>query len=480
VTRCLRALWALPVAAALHTALAGEAITAFQQGKPLPAEALQHTPVKGVIAEFLDPDKLAVGKEISYLLWREMLTAISDQSGAGVIIAHPPGQERLVDLIQRDYHEAAIAIAQSQKARMAVWGVVGGDESLIFADTYLSMVGEAQSAELALRLYWGYEWGSPETPRDSGFAARLWRTRFNFPRTLIARDMLFRRPLTAQVKAAVRERPGAGATLATAAQGDPLQAEDMQGSWFRVRLADGRAGWIDSGSVYAPPRYVDARDDAPLRAAQKQSAAASAFVQKGTRLEVLQMRFVASEGLWYRVSAPQGEGWIPAWAVWKHFTFPVVHFAAGLYRYQLGRYAESADEFEEYVHTDGVEADAPSLSSAYQMLAASHLMRHSKNQASQALAAAARATPFDPGIYTLRALSMLVDPGTLGGALPELQHALELDADSADARGILAGLGGLLGDPDADRRLRYRVSPAELSRVRAAVAELTQRYTAGP
>lgn len=486
IARILALLGALQAA---QMVLAGEAITAFQPGKPLPPEALRHVQVKAVVAEFLDPDRTSLGKEVSYLVWREILTAISDQSGAGVIIAHPPGQERLVDLLQRDYHEAAIAIAASQKARTAVWGAVSEDGDQVFVDTYLSLVGETPREELALRLHWG-DPGRLKDVKDTGFAARLSRTRFNYPRVTTTREALFVRPLIAQGKAAIRAQLGAGATLATVAAGDLLQAVGMQGSWFRVRLASGREGWIDSWNVHVPPRVVDARVSQPLRSAPGSKAnAATAQVAEGSALAVLQSRYVTGQGLWYRVSTAQAQGWVPATQVYTRFSFPVVHFVAGLYRYQLGRYEDAVREFEQYTRADGVQADAPSLSSAYQMLGASHLMAGSARGAAEAVDSqrlnrafdmAAKTTPFDPSVYTLRAVATLATRKSIYAALPDLAHALELDADNADARGVLARMRSITGTPGDPAREFLRREFSERPKIGDSVNELARRYAVTP
>ena len=64
--------------------LAGEQITAeFKDKRAVSPEALRQVPLKSVVAEFLDPGDTGLGKSLSYLLWRETLTAISDQAGAG-------------------------------------------------------------------------------------------------------------------------------------------------------------------------------------------------------------------------------------------------------------------------------------------------------------------------------------------------------------------------------------------------------------
>jgi hypothetical protein len=482
-----------PVAVALllhaHEARGGGVVTAFQQGKPLPPEVLADVQLKSVVAEFLDPDRTALGKEIAYLVWREILTSISDQKGAGVIIARAPGETRLTDLLQADYHQAAVAVAESQKARMAVWGAVGEEGGRLLVDTYLSMVGDTQSAELAVKLLWGL----PGQLKDSGFSTRLSRTRFNFPRVSTTREALFVRPLTAQGKSSIRERPVDGPVIGSVADGELLQAEGMQGGWFRVRMKDGRQGFIDSWKVYVPPTQVEAlrdpgKSDLGLRSGIEANAPVVARVPPATMLPVLQSRYVAGRGLWYRVRASQGEGWVPATAVLARFSFPVVHFVAGLYRYQLGRYDDAAREFEEYVRADGVAADPPSLSSAFQMLAASRLMAGqfeggmglgaTFKPVDQYIALAARTTPFDPSVYSLAAMATIARRMSIEAALPDLQRALDLDSENADAKGILRRMTALLepvpGVPAsmAESAMRAGGGPA----VRAKLEALNKRY----
>lgn len=175
-----RLAWLL-LAAAAFAARAGDiTVTKFEPGAPLPKKVLEHVALKGVIAEFIDPERSELGKEIAYLLWREVLTAISDQKGAGVILARAPGNERLVDLLAQNYHEAAVRIAQGQGARMAVWGSVAESGGRVYVDTYLSLIGEAERNELLMRL----------TTRgaDTGLVARIPRTRFNFAPAYVGRS----------------------------------------------------------------------------------------------------------------------------------------------------------------------------------------------------------------------------------------------------------------------------------------------------
>ena len=87
-----RLITTLLVCLAVSQARAGEEIMAeftdsAPRGGQRTPEVLAHVPLKAVIAEFLDPMDTGLGKSLGYLIWRETLTAISDQAGAGVIMA---------------------------------------------------------------------------------------------------------------------------------------------------------------------------------------------------------------------------------------------------------------------------------------------------------------------------------------------------------------------------------------------------------
>ena len=104
-----------------HGVFAGEQVVGnFQPGLPQQAEVLAHVPVKGLVAEFINREGTGLGKSLGYLLWREVLTAVQDQRGAGVIYAHTPSETQLTDLLRSDYHRAAVEIAKAQNTRMAV------------------------------------------------------------------------------------------------------------------------------------------------------------------------------------------------------------------------------------------------------------------------------------------------------------------------------------------------------------------------
>lgn len=489
----IAALLAVTAFASAPAVLAGGAVTTFQPGK-LPPEALPHVQVKAVVAEFLDPDKTELGKEIGYLVWREILTAISDQKGAGVIIAHPPGNQRLVDMIRQNYHRAALEIAESQKARMAVWGLVSELDGRLALDSYLSLVGEVVREELALRLNWA---DAPNAkPNDTGLSARITRTRFNFPRVWRTREQLFVRPLQVQVDTDIRDQPSKqkSKVLARARANESLQSEGMLGEWFRVRTRGGVTGYVNAWDVYVPPREVSALGKEPVRAQPASGAKPIGTTAPAATYPVKASTYVAKLGLWYQIETPAGTGWVRAARMRTKFSLPVVHFAAGLYRYQLGRYGDAASEFDQFTRMEGVKEDPASLSSAYQLLGASQLMDVSKSRKSlenirlhdRALEQAISITPYDPGAYALRAVATLATRQSVSAALPDVEKALQYDPSNRDARVTLDRLKGLsvTGKPAAKGALPPRLFQEDLMRsgpaLRNEIETLSGRYSAVP
>lgn len=485
---CIVALLAAIALASARGVLAGGAVTTFQPGK-LPPEALPHLQVKAVVAEFLDPDKTELGKEIGYLIWREILTAISDQKGAGV--THPPGNQRLVDMIQQNYHQAALQIAESQKARMAVWGSVSELDGRLALDSYLSLVGEVVREELALRLNWA---ASPNAkPNDTQMSARITRTRFNFPRVWRTREQLFVRPLLVQVHTTIRQEPSKdGKVLARARVNESLQSEGMKGEWFRVRTRGGATGYVNAWDVYVPPRHVSALGKEAVRAQPASNAKPIATTGPAASYPVKGSTYIENVGLWYQIETPSGTGWVRAFQMRTQFSLPVVHFATGLYRYQLGRFNDAAREFEQFTRIDGVQEDPASLSTAYQLLGASQLMGVSKSRKSlenfdlhdRALTQAISVTPYDPGAYALRAVATLATKQSVSAALPDVQKALQYDPSNRDARITLDRLrafsvpgGPAKGDPPPQLfREDFMRRPA----LRHEVEALSGRYSRVP
>lgn len=464
----------LPVLLALLNGLcqAGEIVT-FTPGKPLPAPVLEHVAVRAVVAEFVDPDQSGLGKELSFLLWREVLSAISDQRGAGVIIARTPGGTRVSDLLKTDYHEAALRIAMAQGARMAVWGAIDEEGGALHIATYLSMLGDTRDAELALRI-------RTSSRGDTGLGVRITRTKFNFPVVRRKREELFSRWVVSRPGARMWSAPGTGPSVAVA-PGTALQGIGMREEWMVVQLAGGRTGYIKVGEVDLPPATVAVDAGQSLWAEPRADSARIGRTESMTA-SVVDQRWVAGRGLWYRVSFGARAGWIQAGLVQPTYLLPMVHFVAGLYRYQLGRWDDAVREFERYVNSPEARDDNASLSTAYQLIGASRLMRASAQKNGDAslakgweddFARALQYTPYDPAIYTLRAVAQTAARRSLEGVGVDLDKALELDPGNRDAREVAGRIDAFVRGRDSTLQ-SLGLSTGDLQR--RQVMQLTEKY----
>jgi hypothetical protein len=171
--------------------------------KPLP-EVLPHVGLKAVLAEFLDPLDTGIGKTLAFLLWRETLTAISDQPGAGVILAHTLGDERLVEMLEQNYHLAAVQIAKEQRGRMVLWGVAIEEGGQVLVNTHLTLLTRTGNSDLSIQ-YVPELFEEEESPgrfediiQSPGgdirlrpaITATIPRTRFNFGLVAVTRNDL--------------------------------------------------------------------------------------------------------------------------------------------------------------------------------------------------------------------------------------------------------------------------------------------------
>ena len=265
-------------------------------------------------------------------MWREVLTAISDQAGAGVILARAPGNRRLTDLLEQTYHEAALRIAREQAASMAVWGAVGTVGDTTYVTTYLTLLPETSALQLKLRLV-----AEPALP--PGLEADIKRTTFNFPPVETTRAKLFqRRVVTRKATTVVRVRPEPPPRWRACPRSCSRRPRHGQGL-VQVRTASKRVGYVDNEDVDVPPSTVDGAGvtvgllSAPGGARLKTVTLAGIY-------RVRDMRY--TNGLWYQLDVDGSPGWVPAGAVKARFSLPIVHFVAGLYRYQFKRYRSRA------------------------------------------------------------------------------------------------------------------------------------------
>jgi tetratricopeptide (TPR) repeat protein len=440
------------------SALAGGQVMAeFRDKRAKSPEVLAHVPLKAVVSEFLDPLDSGLGKSLGYLIWREVLTAISDQAGAGVIIAEAPPGENLVDLLRQDYHQAAERIARHQQARMVVWGAVEEDGDEILIDTYLSMLTDDNQSGLKFglgsKVIAGPDRWEKEA-RQTRIEADLAYKRFNFSTAALSRKALFERALVTSARVDIKARPDKDSrTLRKLPADRAIRAVDMEGAWFKVELPGGEFGYLYAGTfgkLRLPPREVTGTSQRiNLRGGPGTDHPVVASRILGDEpLRVLDMRYREKQGLWYRVDLGSSrETWIAAWLVEPHFSLPAIDFIAGLYRYYGERYEQATDAFTRFISRSDSEADNVNQAAAYQLRGASRML--SKAAAVDGYKDFSRAielTPYNPNAYLLRSVAGL---GTTQpkAALADLDKALKLDVQYRPARKLAATVKSIADQP---------------------------------
>ena len=418
----------------------------FKDKRAKSPEVLSHVPLKAVVAEFLDPLDSGLGKSLGYLIWREVLTAISDQAGAGVILAEAPPGERLVELLARDYHEAAERIGRHQRARMVIWGAVEEENNEALVEIYLSSLTDNGDSGLRLSLSSRVVAGprdSYDADKETSIEANISHKRFNFTPVSLTRKALFARTLVTSARVDIHASPDKSSrTLLTLPADRAIQAVDMSGAWFKVELPTGGFGYLDAGTfgnLRLPPKTVIGRRvGVNLRAGPGTDHRVVRKRELKGSFRVLDMRYRSHQGLWYRIDLGAEESWIAGWLVEPHFSFPAVHFIAGLYRYYGERYKQGIEAFQQFIERAGPDGGNVNLAAAHQLLGASRLLNGSDSgKGYREFSKAIELTPYSPNAYLLRSLAAL-GASRPQEALNDLEAALQLDMKFKPAQRILA------------------------------------------
>lgn len=465
---------------------AGGAVMAeFQDIRSRTPEELPHVLLKAVVAEFLDPMDSGLGKSLGYLLWRETLTAISDQVDAGVIIAEAPPGERLVDMLQQDYHLAAERIAKHQHARIVLWGAVEPEDDEVSIETYLSILDQGGDSKLRLTLSANVEAGPPSWHRSGKtplIDAVVSRNRFNFSPISVSRRTLFERPLVTTSVISIYQKPDSNShRLLRLPAGRAIQALDMDGAWFKVQLADGKNGYLHAGTfgnLQLPPRKIVAdRKNVNLRSGPGTDHRIVANRNLRGEFLVLDMRYRTGKGLWYRINTGDQETWIAAFLVKPQFSVPIVHFLAGLYRYYGQRPKDCVDEFGQFLRESTANEDHINIAAANQLLGTCRLLnRESPDLGYAAFSKAISYTPYDPNAYLLRSVVSL-GAGHPEYAIEDLETALMLDPKHAPSRHLTATVATIA------RESKMRSSMGALTRLPGYAPQtdaLLQKYNIKP
>ena len=423
----------------------------FKDVRAQSPEALPHVELKAIIAEFLDPLDTGLGKSLGYLIWRETLTAISDQAGAGVIIAEAPPGERLVDMLKNNYHLAAERIARHQRARMALWGVVEPEGDRVVLETYVSIRDEDGDSQLRLGLSGKVVAGPPGWGGSgdvSPISALVTRNRFRFAPVNMNRRELFERPLITAAPVPVYRRPDQGSEkIARVGAGKVMQALDMQGAWFKIALENGESGYVDAGgfgNLKVPPRMVVAAlNSVNLRAGPGTDHRKVATRPLRGEFLVRDMRYRSGKGLWYRIDTGERETWVAGWLVKPRFSVPVVHFLAGLMRYYGERPQDGVDLFEQFLQMTSSGEDNVTLAATNQLLGTCRLLGGGDVEMGyRDFSTAINYTPYDPDAYLLRSVAAL-GSGRAESAIADLDRALQLDPKYLPARRLTAAVAAI-------------------------------------
>lgn len=434
-------------------ATAGEEITFINNDKSNRMVVIPKASLRALIAEFLDPAGTGIGQSLGYLMWRETLTAISDQSGAGVILARAPEGENLTEMIGGRYHLAAKDIAVFQKAAMMLWGAVienpGGELTI---NTHLTLLPDALKTDGLVLRY------SPSRKPGTGLKASITRSKFNFSAVTRSRKDLFDRRIITRSNSNVREEPRRGSTVIKQVKnGAVLQSMDMAGAWFKVRLGRTQTGYIHTSQINLPPRTIEIdQKDINIRSGPGTNHSVIRNTSLKGAYQVLDMRYVEGRGLWYSFPYRGKPAWIYAKLAKPRYSLPAVHFVAGLYRYYAGRFSNAANEFEQFVsHQD--DSVNINLATGYQLLGASTVMGRSLAQSRvKGIAAFNKAvalTPYDPTAYNLRALANVALENNVALAAKDLKRAIDLDQTNKGARILTKDIQIYVAKPSNDNRL---------------------------
>lgn len=438
-------------------AFAGEIISFVNSDKRNRVVVIPKADLRALVAEFLDPAKTGVGKSLGYLIWKETLSAISDQGGAGVILARAPEGKNLTELIGTRYHAAAREIAKFQKANMMLWGaVIENPDARMTINTHLTLLSnKRRSGKLVLRLTQG---GQP----GDGIKAGIQRSKFNFSAVTRSRADLFARPIIATKRSNIRKAPDRRAKIiGRVGKGRVLQAVDMSGGWFKIKLNSQKQGYIHINQVDVPSKTIEIRRrKVNLRAGPGTNFDVVVKASLRGTFPVLDRRYVKGKGLWYSFMHKGRPVWIYAKLVKPRYSLPSIHFLAGLYRYYAGRFVTASEEFERFVSAKEGRRDI-NLATGFQLIGTSRIMgKHpaSLNEADISYFSKAVAlTPYDPGAYNMRALANIAVTGNLELALKDLDKSLTLDRRNLAGVKLVQDLNKAVRNPGSDNRYLLRL-----------------------
>jgi len=412
---CLSLVWA--------TAQAKDEVTrSFTDSTGNTDVALENVEQKALIAEFIDRQDTGIGRDLAQLLWLEAHAAVSDQAGAGVVLAKTPKGKHLVSLLKNDYHNAAVAIAEQQSARMALWGAAFENDGKVLVNSYLSLISAMESNVINYR--------NSRTNDKAEIELKLSRTSFNFALETRSRKQLFARAVIVESKSNLRSSPSIKSEVLDQISSETLvQALNIQGKWFEVRV-DGKQGYVIGSHIRViPPSIMVDKPSINLRSKPStlsDKTFANARVQG--QFTVIDQRDSKNSKLWYQISFKDKPVWIREDLADPVYSLPVVHFMAGLHRYFGKRYDDAFKEFQRFIDYPNTNQSNVNLSVAYQYQALCKLFSENAGRGSdELLRMSMKLTPYDATPYQIRALTLIGTSNSKLSIKAALEQAQMLD-----------------------------------------------------
>jgi len=397
-----------------------------------------------IVVEFLDPRKTGLGKSVAALLFKDLLTAVGDQPGSGVLSASAPAGLRLMEFVERDQHRAAQRIGQEQRGRLMLWGTVEPFGDQIVVNASVTLLAVTDDPELVLQL-------AVQKQLVPDIASELPWTRIDLPPIVLRRGQLFDRTAIAGA-AGVPLRPAAepsAAVLRTARPGEILSIRDMHDEWLviadgsRRLFVDGKPR-ADSGSAFqVMPRRIGVPAPENVYAEPSERAAVVGRLEPQRLYGALARRAVDGEA-WFQVDPGGRRGWVRQARAPSQHDIAAVSLATAAFRFVFANSEAAEVELRRFLARPESERGNVATAATLQFLAATLLRRPASTQADReaALALLDRAiaeTPHDPAAHNLRAVARL---GLLGGlaAIEDLETALTIDPANGRARILTAAL----------------------------------------
>ena len=420
---------------------------------------LQHVEFKAVVTEFVDPEVTGIGHSLSRVLWREVLSSISDVPGAGVILAHDARNEmeRLFDgrnymeYLEADYHDAALQIARQLQVQMSLWGVAIEEQGRIFVQPFVTLLSSNDDPWTRFRI---------ANPKFQEFALSgiLGRERLNFAPLNASRAKLFERRFA--TRCALRSGCPMGVPLrggpsnddpvvAYVREGSSIHGEDMAEQWLRVNV-NSESAYINIYHLHITPPSVNTKMRSSVNVRPGPGATATlGKVTLSGNYPVIDVGEDKEGRIWYRVDAGDASGWVAGWLFRPNYLFTIVDFVEGLYRYARFDFNGAIQAFHRFLERGEDESNV-TLATAQQFLAASRLAAAAQDgfdravsQAMHDLVAAEELTPYDPGLYALRAAIGFGSPEYVELGARSLETALHLDSRNRLARALLGQINEL-------------------------------------